>query len=627
MKKLRKLAECCFTILFCYRLATAQQKIPSSSTGVDLTAMSIEDLMNVKVTSVSKTEQKLSRTASAVFVITQEDIERSGAANIPDLLRMVPGLEVAQINGSTWAISARGFNDQSSDKLLVLIDGRAVYSPLFPGVDWDAQAVPLENIDRIEVIRGPGASVWGANAVNGVISIISKKADQTQGGLVAGGGGTNEQGFGMVRYGGTLGNGGAYRITSNYSNHSDLLNLSGRSGDDSWNEFRASLRADKQLTANDFITVGMNGYSGGENEMVSTVTSISPPVSQVLAIREQFSGWSMVSKWDHVISPHSDTSLQVYFDRYNRHNPTYGEGFDTIDIDFQHHFDWGDRQQIVWGLGYRHESDAFQPTLRVSFDPEDRTDQIFSSFFQDQIAIRPDRLFLTMGAKLEHNDITGFAIQPTARVAWIVNTKTTIWSSFSIADRTPSFADVDVRFAEAALPGPGGLPILVTVFGNPQEGNEQLYATELGYRQEFGTRVSIDLTAFFNQYTDLRSTEPMAPYFESNPSPPHLIEPLVFANLLFGETHGAEASINWRVSSRWTLSPGYSFLAMHLHPRPTSQDTGVPEAEGSSPAHQAQLRSNLNLHGHFQLDSSAFFVEGLPIQNVPSYTRLDAGVT
>src|SRR5579862_3083484 len=204
MRRARKLAGCCLTILLSCELAGAQQKIQSPSAGVDLTAISIEDLMNLKVTSVSKTEQKLSRTASAVFVITQEDIERSGATNIPDLLRMVPGLDVAQINGSTWAISARGFNDQSSDKLLVLIDGRAVYSPLFSGVNWDAQGVPLENIDRIEVIRGPGASVWGANAVDGVISIITRRADQTQGGLVTGGGGTHEQGFATVRYGGKL---------------------------------------------------------------------------------------------------------------------------------------------------------------------------------------------------------------------------------------------------------------------------------------------------------------------------------------------------------------------------------------------------------------------------------------
>src|SRR5579872_734460 len=242
----------------------------------DLTRLSLEDLMNTKVTSVSKTEQTLSRTAAAIFVITQEDIRNSGATNIPDLLRMVPGLDVAQINGSTWAVSVRGFNEQSSNKLLVLIDGRTAYSPLFSGVNWDTQAIALENIDRIEVIRGPGASDWGANAVNGVISIVTKRADQTQGGLVTGGGGSMEQGFGIVRYGGKLGGDGAYRISTNYSNRGHLLDLSGQGGEDAWHVLNADLRADKKLTAKDSLTLEVNGYSGTEGERVPTVTSIYP---------------------------------------------------------------------------------------------------------------------------------------------------------------------------------------------------------------------------------------------------------------------------------------------------------------------------------------------------------------
>ena len=483
-----------------------------------LSSLTIEELMNIQVTSVSKTEEKLSRTASAIFVITQEDIRRSGATNIPDLLRMVPGLDVAQIDASTWAISARGFNQQSSDKLLVLIDGRTVYNPLFSGVNWDAQAIALENIDRIEVIRGPGASDWGANAVNGVISIITKRADQTQGGLVTGGGGSIEQGFGTVRYGGKLGNDGAYRISTNYSNRGHLLDLSGQNGEDTWDVLNADIRADKKLTAKDSLTTEVNGYGGAEGERVPTVTSISPPVNQVLNLRQDFSGWSIVSQWNHVFSPRSDTSLQIYFDRTDRDDPTYGYGLNTVDIDFQHHFEWGARQNIVWGLGYRHLSDDTQATLRVAFTPADQTDQIFSSFVQDEIAIRPESLYLTLGAKLEHNNFTGFAAQPSLRIAWVANSRTMIWSSFSVAERTPSFADLDVRFTQLASPGPGGLPILVTVFGNPREKNENLYATELGVRREFGKRLSLDVTTFFNHYNQLRSTEPMPPFLESNAS-------------------------------------------------------------------------------------------------------------
>ena len=590
--------------------------------------MSIEDLRAIKVTSVSRTEEKLSQTASAIFVITSDDIKNSGATNIPDLLRMVPGLDVAQIDGSTWAISARGFNQQSSDKLLVLIDGRTVYSPLFSGVYWDAQAFPLENIERIEVIRGPGASVWGANAVNGVISVITKKSDQTLGILVTGGGGTNEEGFGTIRYGGKLGNEGSYRITSDYSDHNHLQDLSGQSGEDAWNVLRASIRVDEQITAKDSLSVGGTAYTGGEDERVPTVTSISPPVNQVLHLRENFSGWSISSKWDHIFSPRADMSLRIYFDRTDRSDPTYGFNLNTSDIDFQDHFKWRARQNIVWGFGYRYESDATPTTARVAFTPPNQTDQISNGFFQDEIAIRPESVYLTLGVKVEHNSFSGFSVQPSVRMAWILSKNSTVWSSFSVAARTPSFADVGVRFTALVTPGPGGLSILATGFGNPRQENENLYATELGYRQQIGTRLSLDLTTYFNHYNDLRSAEPAGTFFESNPSPPHLVYASDFANLLYGETHGAEAAITWNISDRWTLSPGYTFMEIHLHPEAASQDflTG-PSLEGGSPAHQAQIRSHMVLPGHFQFDASAYFVGRLPAQDVPSYTRLDAGLT
>jgi len=608
--------------LFLATPAWSQQKTDA------LAQLSIEQLMNIKVTSVSKTEEELSRTASAIFVITQEDILRSGATTIPALLRMVPGLDVAQIDASTWAISARGFNQQSSNKLLVLIDGRTVYSPLFSGVSWDAQAVALENIDRIEVIRGPGASVWGANAVNGVISIITKRADQAQGGLVTGGGGSLEQGFGTIRYGGKLGSDGAYRISTNYSNRGHMQDLAGQNGDDEWNVLNADLRADKKFGAKDSLTLEANGYGGAEGERVPLVTSISPPVNQVLSLREDFSGWSIVSQWDHVFSPRSDTRLQVYFDRTDRDDPTYGYGLSTVDFDFQHHFEWGARHNIVWGLGYRHLSDTTQATLRVSFTPADQTDHIFSFFLQDEIALRPESLYLTLGAKLEHNSFTGSATQPSLRIAWVATNRTMVWSSFSVAERTPSFADLGVRFTQLALPGPGGLPILVTAFGNPKEDNENLFATELGVRREFSKRLSLDLTTFFNHYNQLRSTEPMAPFLESNAGTLYLVSPLVFGNLLHGETHGAEAAIGWTLSSRWTLSPSYAFLAMHLHPDPTSQDFRTASGtQGSSPANQVQVRSHMVLPSHFLFDLSAFFVGRLVSQNAPSYTRLDSNLT
>ena len=317
----------------------------------DLGSKSLEDLMNIEVTSVSKKEQKLSHTAAAIFVITQEDIRRSGATSIPDLLRMVPGLDVAQVNGSTWAISSRGFNDEFANKLLVLIDGRTVYSPLFSGVFWDVQQVPLEIIDRIEVIRGPGAAVWGANAVNGVINITTKRASDTQGGLISVGGGTYERGFGTAEFGGKLGSDTYYRAHIDAFDRNHLIGLAGLSGQDDWDMYRTGFRVDSKLDAKDSITIQGDAYRGSEGEIVPAVTSFQPPQPQVLDLRQDFGGWDFLSRWDRAISSSSHTTLQVYFDRTNRGDVTNGEGRNTFDIDFQHHIAWGNRQDFVWGLG------------------------------------------------------------------------------------------------------------------------------------------------------------------------------------------------------------------------------------------------------------------------------------
>jgi iron complex outermembrane receptor protein len=594
----------------------------------DLANQSLEDLMNVEVSSVSKREEKLSRTASAVFVITQKDIQSSGATNIPDLLRMVPGLDVAQINGNTWAVSARGFNDQFADKLLVLIDGRTVYSPLFSGVFWDAQNVPLEDIERIEVIRGPGATVWGANAVNGVINITTKKAADTQGGLVTGGGGNLDQGMGIAQYGGKIGNDTTYRVFSNYANLDHQPNLGGQNGEDGWGNYRGGFRVDSNPTAKDSFTFQVDTEVGDEGERVEALASISPPVNQIENLRQTFSGWDVLGRWSHIASPRSEMSLQIYLDRTSRYDPTAGEGDLTFDIDFHQHTTWGDRQDIVWGLGYRITSDHTKTTLRSSFVPVNESFQSFNSFVQDEVALRPNRVYLTLGAKFEHNYFGGFDFQPSARVTWIVNDHNMFWADVSRAVRTPARAVETFRLNSEVLPDPEGPPILVSEFGNPLQKNEILGTSEAGYRVQPAANFSVDLTAFYNHYGELQSIEEGAPFLETDPSPLHLVFPLYLSNMLFGETHGLEAAVKWKAGSRWTLSPGYSFLAMHLHRNPASTDpTSVVSDEGSSPTHEAQLRSQLDLPGRWQWDASAYFVDRLPFQGVPSYTRLDTGLT
>jgi iron complex outermembrane receptor protein len=598
----------------------------SQETSKDLGDKSIEDLMNIEVTSVSKKEQKLSRTAAAIFVITQEDIRRSGATNIPDLLRMVPGLDVAQVNGSTWAISSRGFNDEFANKLLVLIDGRTVYSPLFSGVFWDVQQVPMETIDRIEVIRGPGAAVWGANAVNGVINITTKKAADTQGGLISGGGGTYEQGIGTALFGGKLGSDTYYRASMNALDQNHLIGLAGQSGQDDLDMYRTGFRVDSKLGAKDSMTVEGDAYKGSEGEIVPAVTSFQPPQPQVLDLRQEFGGWDILTRWDRAISPNSQTTLQVYFDRTNRGDVTNGEGRDTFDLDFQHHIAWGSRQDFVWGLGYRSTSDDIRGSIKVSFNPPMETDQLFSSFVQDEIAIIPQSLYFTIGARLEHNHFSGFGLQPDVSLAWIVNDKNMLWGSLSRSLRTPARA-TEVRFNEAVLPGPNGLPLVVSDFGEGSK-NENLLAQEIGYRTQLSEHLSLDLTAFYNSYTDLASEEVGTPFLELNPAPVHLVLPIDGANLLHGESHGAEMALNWKPAGRWTLSPGYSYLQLHVYRDPTSTDaTSIESVEGSSPREQAQLRSHLELTPRWKWDASVYFVGRLPASHVPSYTRLDTGMT
>lgn len=595
--------------------------------GPDLTQSSLEDLMSINVTSVSKKEQKTSQAAGAVYVISQDDIRRSGALNIPDLLRMVPGLDIAQINPGKWAISSRGFNGQYSNKLLVLIDGRTVYTPIFAGVFWDSQNVPLDTIERIEVIRGPGASVWGSNAVNGVINIITQNAADTQGGYVSGDLGNSSIGPETVQYGGKAKRLGTYRVYAEGVHDDSLPAMNGLDGKDDWRLVHGGFRTDSALSKKDSLTTEGESYQGNAGEMATTPVSLMPPVTATVALRDVYSGWNLQSRWDHTFSTQEQMSLKVYFDRTNRDDSTYDLGLNTFDIDFQHRFALGSRQDVVWGLGYRLASDDTSPTLRIVFTPRDRSTQLFSSFAQDEIIVLPDRLSLSLGARLEHNDYTGFDFQPSARMTWTPNSKNMLWSAISGADRTPARSDTDLRVNYAALPGQGNVPTLISFFGNPNFKNEQLTAFEVGYRNAWTSRFSLDSTIFYNRYRDIASVEPGTPTIETNPAPVHLLVPTYFGNGLYGETHGLEFFANWKPANAWTLSTGYAFFSMHLHTFTGSQDfTDAAGTEGGTPDHQAQLRSCVNLTRSLQWNTSAYFVNRLPAQSIPSYTRVDTGL-
>ena len=590
----------------------------------DLTQLSLEDLMNTKVTSVSKKEQKMSQVAAAIFVITQEDIRRSGATNLPDLLRMVPGLDVAQINANSWAISARGFNHQFSDKLLVLIDGRSVYTPLFGGVYWDTQDVPMEDIDRIEVIRGPGATVWGANAVNGVINVITKKTTETKGGLVAGGGGTQELGFGMIQYGGNLGADASYRIFAMGFDHNHFPDLNGQNAADGWHLLHTGFRADGSLSQRDSVTLQGDIYGGSEGAQFGHIVSIAPPVNQNVNGSADLGGGDVLGRWNHIFSSRSDTTLQIYFDRYDRDGPESEEGRDTFDIDFQHHLSLGTRNDFIWGADYRYTSDVTVGTIDQAWLPAGQALDLFSFFAQDEIVLKPDRVFLTFGTKLENNYFSGFDVEPSVRVAWAPTNRHTFWAAVSRAGRTPTLRNTAADINVAVFPGPSGTPAELTLLGNPNEKSEHVMAYEFGYRAQPVGPLSIDVTFFFNSYSDLATTEPGSSFLVVNPPPTHLVFPLVWANKMYGTTDGVEISANWKVMDRWRLSPGFALLQMRLQTDASSQDTTtVPDTEGSSPTYQAQLRSHTDLPGGFAWEVSGYFVGPLPAQQVPSYTRLD----
>jgi iron complex outermembrane recepter protein len=583
--------------------------------------------MNMEVTSVSKKEEKISRAAAAVFVITSEDIRRSGATNIPDVLRMVPGVDVAQINAFTWAISARGLNGEFANQLLVLLDGRSVYTPTTGGVFWDVVDVPLEDIERIEVIRGPGGSIWGANAVNGVINIITKKAGDTKGGLVSGGGGNIDQGFGTLQYGGSLGSKTAYRIYSKYLNQDHDPSVGGQNGGDGWHLLEGGFRADSTLSANDALSVEGGMYTGREGDPVTTLPSVTSPEPVDAELNVNVSGGFVQGVWNHTFSERADATLRMAYDTYDR-NDQLDETRYTGDIEFRNHVMWGSRQDFVWGLEYSNTLSDSHGDLFISLTPNHQELQAFSAFVQDEIAVIRDRLYFTAGTKLVNSYHAGWELMPTARATYALNTHSMVWAAVSRAVRTPDATDTNVRLDFAGFPGPGGTPVLIGEIGNPNVKGEPLIAYELGYRSSLSERLSIDFAAFYNDYPHQETVEPTTPFFETTPAPPHLVIPTTPENLEKASGQGVEIFANWKLSDRWTISPGYAFERIHAYPLPGSQDTADPlEDQGSSPHVQGQVRSHFQISKALEWNLSTYFVDRLALNNIPSYTRLDSELT
>lgn len=377
----------------------ADAAVAKPSGEVDLTEMSIEEVLQLEVTSAAKKPQKLANTAAAIFVLTADDIRRSGATSIPGALRMVPGLQVARIDANKWAITSRGFNGRFANKLLVLIDGRSVYTPSFSGVYWEVQDTLLADVDRIEVIRGPGAALWGANAVNGIISIITKHTRDTQGGLLTAGGGTEERGFGSLRYSTALNDSAFLRIYTKYFNRDGSVDPEGRDTSDAWEMMRLGMRLDWQITDDDDLTVQGDFYQGDAEQML-ILPSFSPPFTEQRTTDIDWLGGNLLARWQHRFSDRANLSLQMYYDRTQRKERTLlRENRDTFDLDMQHQFLWGNRHDLIWGLGYRFTTDDFTDSNVIELNPKSRSQHLFNAFVQDDIALVPDRLHLIFGSK------------------------------------------------------------------------------------------------------------------------------------------------------------------------------------------------------------------------------------
>jgi len=610
-------------LIFLLALGSSQALAQSA----DLMNLSLEELMNIEITSVSRRPEKIAQAAAAVAVISREDIRHSGATNIPEALRLVPGMQVVRIDANKWGITARGFNDLFPNKLLVLIDGRSVYTPLFSGVFWEAQDVLLEDVERIEVIRGPGATLWGANAVNGVINIITRQASATQGTALNIGGGSEERFFANARYGAPLGKRGHYRIYGKFTARDNLVDASGRSRSDAWEAGRGGGRADWQLSDNDQLSLQAAIYKGEVGQTFSSITAPDFSGPKVFDSTTPFSGGHILGRWQHDTADSSNLALQLYYDRTRRIDEILGGILNIADLDFQHRWPLH-RHEFIWGLGYRLTLDEVkQESFSFTSATKNNDVHLFSAFAQDAVTLVEERLRLTLGSKFERNSYTGLEIQPNLRLLWTPHQHHTLWASASRAVRTPSRVESDMSFLTQAIPREslpdGALPTFIAVLGNKALEAEDLLAYELGYRLQPSDRLSLDLATYFNVYNDLRTTETHPTYRVDNAGQPYTVIPLVMENRMHGNTYGAEVLADWHPLQHWRYKAGYTFLQMDLKLDRGSSYLSLAETAGTNPRHQLFIRSSMDLSANVELDLLGRFVDKLPTELVKSYFSLD----
>jgi iron complex outermembrane recepter protein len=604
-------------LLVALAVSTGAAAAPSQ----DPTLLSLEELMGIEISSAAKRPQRLSDAATAIHAIGREEIRRSGATNLPELLRTVPGVQVSRIDGSRYAVSIRGFSSRYSGKLLILQDGRTLYSPLFSGTYWEAQDVLLEDVERIEVIRGSGGTLWGANAVNGVINIITRQAKDTQGTYVGIKGGSLENGV-ALRHGAALDNGAYARAYAKIDRHDGMDTASGSAAHDAWRQERAGFRIDMAPSASDKVTVQGDVFEARSQQSVLVMPGpMAPPAFVPDTARS--TGINLLARWQHETSAKESWHLQAFADQTKQADVMQAHRIDTVDLEWQHRLPLTSSQDLTWGLGLRSVDQQLDGGYTVSMNPSKLGQMLYSGFVQDEIQLHED-VHLTLGTKLEHNAFTGLETQPSARLQWRATPTDNVWVAASRAVATPSLASTSAVAHVGLQPVPSLGNAVLGVRGNPNLQSEVVKSFELGYRGQFGPSVTLDAAGFYNQYDKLVSRE-----YRSLSFTPYPLIPLVFDNAMEGKTYGTEWSANWQISPDWRLHGSYSWLKMDLRAKAGGSGIVGFGAAGSSPQHMVQLHSLHKLGHDLELDANVYYTSQLSFAkqfgttSVPGFTRLD----
>jgi iron complex outermembrane recepter protein len=595
--------------------------------------LSLEDLLKVEVTTASRKSQSVANTAAAVFVITRDDIQRSGATTIPEALRLAPGVHVAKLSSERYAISVRGETSRFANKLLVLLDGRSVYSILFSGVLWEFEGTLLEDVERIEVIRGPGGSLWGANAVNAVINIITKKPRDTQGSLLIASAGTVERSFGALRHGGATEN-GHYRVWAQGYTTEASLDKGGNEAYDAARHARAGFRTDWNVNAITRATLSGGVYDAKSDDLWARPSVTSPTGTRNTVVPFNSTGVNLLGRAEWAISENQEAALQMFVNDSGVTTSVLKEDRSTFDVDFQHRV-ISKSHDFIWGANNRTSRDRISifDTFRIL--PTKRTLSASSVFFQDEWTIVPNTFRLVVGLRLEHNPFTGFEPQPNIRFLWTPSIEHSYWAAASRAVRTPSRSERDAVVDAFAIPAQGQIPAILAQRTNvrgDELDSERVNVYELGYRGKLSSTLSVDIAAFASRSPNIAAnvTGEQRIVF-ANPAP-YLLQDLYGVNALTLKTRGLEVVADWQAAPWWRIQSAYVYTATSARSK-LNDVVAISEAasrESATPRHQVSLRSSMTFDRAHALDlwwrhvGEVAGTTGLIPSTVPAYTELNA---